>query len=135
MPKGKPWTKDQEKQLKDLLASGVDLKDIAEKMGKSSHAIRMKIGRLGLKVEVGPVEKTCGPTTSKLEIPDDLPSIEEQLRVLAGAIKALQKGGLPLIFASALNFGGGTWFELLIPGKPQQANTQRDQPGTSWFHP
>lgn len=93
MPKGKPWTKEQEKQLQDLLASGISVIDIAKKMGKSSHAIRMKIGRLGLK-EVGLVEKKCGPTTSKLVIPDDLPSIEMQLRVLAGTIKALQKGGL-----------------------------------------
>ena len=117
MPKGKPWTEEQEKQLKDLLASGVDVKDIAKKMGKSSHAIRMKIERIGLKVEVGPVEKTCGPTTSKLDIPHDLPSIEMQLRVLAGAIKALQKGGLEkvdVMNCGRLISGVKTYKELFV---------------------
>ena len=116
MPKGKPWTKEQEKQLQDLLASGISVIDIAKKMGKSSHAIRMKIGRLELK-EVGPDEKKCGPTTSKLDIPDDLPSIEMQLRVLAGTIKALQKGGLEkvdVMSCGRLISGVKTYKELFV---------------------
>jgi len=95
MPKGKPWTEEQEKQLKLLYAEGKSVKDISKKMGKTEQSIRHKIQRLGLKVEEGQHEKNACPSPSAdLEIPDDLPSIEEQLRVLAGAIKALQKGGL-----------------------------------------
>ena len=34
------------------------------------------------------------PSSSNLELPEDLPSIEMQLRVLAGAIEELKHGGL-----------------------------------------
>ena len=95
MPKGKPWTKEQENQLKSLVSAGKSLKEIAAVMKKSQGAVKKKMNRLGLEVVVCN-EKTNGMTTTSfdLPIPDDLPSIEMQLRVLAGAIEKLQKDDL-----------------------------------------
>jgi hypothetical protein len=92
MPKGKPWTKEEEQQLKELVIKGLKAEDIATKMGKSKDAILKKIQRLGLKV-VHPLN--IRPTTStELIIPKELPSIEEALKLLAAAINALQTPNL-----------------------------------------
>ena len=95
MPKGKPWTKEQENQLKSLVSAGKSLKEIATVMKTSQGAVKKKMNRLGLEVVVCN-EKTNGTTTTSfvLPIPDDLPSVEMQLRVLAGAIEKLQKDDL-----------------------------------------
>jgi len=50
MPKGRPWTREEEKQLKELVIRGYKLADIAAKMGKTKDAVAKKIERLGLKV-------------------------------------------------------------------------------------
>jgi hypothetical protein len=92
MPKGKPWTREEEQQLKELVIRGLKAEDIAAKMGKSKDAVLKKIQRLGLKV-VHPLN--IGPTTStELIIPKELPSIEEALKLLAAAINALQTPNL-----------------------------------------
>jgi hypothetical protein len=95
MPKGKRWTSEEEKQLKDLVNAGSSLKVIATQLKKSREAVKVKMQRLGLKVVVVPVKKNGGTTTTfDLPVPDDLPSIEMQLRVLAGVIKKLQEDDL-----------------------------------------
>jgi len=92
MPKGKPWTREEEQQLKELVIRGLKTEDIAAKMGKSKDAVLKKIQRLGLKV-VHPLN--IGPTTStELIIPKELPSIEEALKLLAAAMNALQTPNL-----------------------------------------
>jgi hypothetical protein len=92
MPKGKPWTKEEEQQLKELVIRGLKAEDIAAKMGKTKDAILKKIQRLGLKV-VQPLN--IGPTTStELIMPKELPSVEEALKILAAAINALQTPNL-----------------------------------------
>jgi hypothetical protein len=48
------------------------------------RAVRKKIERLGLEV----VDPKAHRTTTSLQIPDDLPSVEEVLKELAGALKA-----------------------------------------------
>ena len=94
MPKGKRWTSEEEKQLKDLVNACGSLKVIATQLKKSREAVKVKMQRLGLKVVV-PVKKNGGTTTTfDLPVPDDLPSIEMQLRVLAGVIKKLQEDDL-----------------------------------------
>jgi hypothetical protein len=90
--KGKPWTREQEKQLRELVKAGGSLKAIAAELKKSIGAVKAKMQRLGLEVVV-PMKKSVVTTTS-LELPTDLPSVEEQMLVLAGALKELQKGGL-----------------------------------------
>jgi hypothetical protein len=91
MPKGKPWTLEEEKTLKDLVVKGYSAAQIAEVMGKSKEAILKKIQRLGLKVVH---QRNLEGTTSELIMPAELPSIEEALLVLAAAMKALEKPNL-----------------------------------------
>jgi hypothetical protein len=57
----------------------------------SEDAIRQKLIRLGLIKEevVGQLKNGC-TTTSKLELPDELPSVEEALKTLVAALKALE---------------------------------------------
>ena len=94
MPKGKPWSREQTKQLMDLRNEGKTTKEIADRMGKSRDAIKQKLRRLGLKVVS--IENAEGTTTSssdgegELILPEDLPSIEEALLKLAAAMKALE---------------------------------------------
>jgi hypothetical protein len=39
MPKGKPWTREEEKQLKKLHTEGHKVSEIAEEMGKVSRRL------------------------------------------------------------------------------------------------
>lgn len=95
MPKGKPWTKEDEDKLRGLTKSGSSLDDIARVLKKSKGAIKAKLQRMDLEVVVMTDKKSEVTTTSfDLPIPEDLPSIEMQLRVLAGAIEKLQKDDL-----------------------------------------
>jgi hypothetical protein len=50
MPKGKPWTREEEKQLLELRSEGRRVSEIAVVMGKSEQAVMKKLQRLGLKV-------------------------------------------------------------------------------------
>lgn len=88
--KGKPWPAEKERLLKELAASGIDVNAIAAKLGKSKDAVLKKAERLGLEV-VGAGGYT---TTTSLQMPKELPSVEEALKMLAGALKAACKSGL-----------------------------------------
>jgi len=92
MPKGVPWSKSEVDELLTLRTSGATVRQIAQKMGKSEQAVQKKIERLGLKV-VQP-QNICSTTTSELIMPEELPSIEEALKILAAAMNALQTPGL-----------------------------------------
>jgi hypothetical protein len=89
--KGKPWTAEEEKQLRELCEQGKPVNLIAATMNKSPQSVQKKIVRLNLKVVVHGIHRT---TTTRLSIPDDLPSIEEALRVMCAALDDLQQGGL-----------------------------------------
>jgi hypothetical protein len=92
MPKGKPWTVEEEKQLREFVKSKTPVDVIAERMKKSPDAVMKKCERLGL--EVVDVNPRISTTTSKLPLPKDLPSVEEALKMLAGALKMSCKPGL-----------------------------------------
>jgi hypothetical protein len=92
MPKGKPWTREEEKQLLGLRSEGRRVSEIAVVMGKSEQAVMKKLQRFGLKVVQQP--ESNGTTTSELILPNELPSVEEALGMLAGAMKALKTPGL-----------------------------------------
>jgi len=89
MPKGKPWTREQEAKLKRLVKSGLELKVIAAQLGKSEGAIRAKARNLGL--EVGKNVRRQFSTSSEIALPKELPSVEEALKILAGALNAASK--------------------------------------------
>jgi hypothetical protein len=63
---------------------------IAASLGKTVNAVYLKCRRLGLQVE----EDVRGYSTSSLKLPKDLPSVEEALRILAGALQAATEAGL-----------------------------------------
>jgi hypothetical protein len=88
-------------QLAQLVKKGATLETIAAQLGKSKQAIRKKAERLGLKVVVRkPVTLT---TTSKIPLPEELPSVEEALKILAGALKAASEAGLTRVEVQRLH--------------------------------
>lgn len=89
--KGKPWTSKEEAKLKQLVDSGDSLEVIAAKLDKSRGAVREKAKRSGLEVVVG---KRRQRTTTSLALPKELPSVEETLKILAGALTAAVEPGL-----------------------------------------
>ena len=143
MPKGKPWTIEEEKQLKALRSEGRKVSEIAAEMGKSEQAVMKKLQRLGLKVVQQ--RESNGTTTSELILPKELPSVEEALVLLAGAMEALKTPGLSktevmrlrsliqassayqVKFAEYLDYRG-LEKELIELGRKYREIVKRDQP-------
>jgi hypothetical protein len=97
MPKGKPWTREEEKQLRELRERGCKVSEIAGAMGKSEEAVMKKLQRIGSKVvqQSDSNWTTTSTSASEIILPKDLYSVEEALGMLAGAMKALQTPSLP----------------------------------------
>ncbi len=85
---GKKWTAQQEAELQTLVQANAEIEDIAAKFQKTPGAIIVKCQRLGLPL------KAKGYVKSSIYLPRELPSVEEALRMLAGALKAAVKPGL-----------------------------------------
>jgi hypothetical protein len=85
---GKKWTAEQEAQLKTLVVADENVGNIAAKLQKTPGAVIVKCQRLGLPL------KAAGYVKSPVYIPRELPSVEEALRMLAGALKTAVKPGL-----------------------------------------
>jgi hypothetical protein len=85
---GKVWTTQEEVELKALVDANSNVDEIAAKLNKTPKAIITKCQRLGLRLE------TEGYVNTSITIPKELPSIEEALKMLAGALKASIKPGL-----------------------------------------
>jgi hypothetical protein len=88
MTKGKRWTSQEETELKTLIEANTSLDVIAAKLSKTPGAIILKSERLGLKLQSKDYVRTSAP------IPRQLPSAEETLRMLAGALKTAIQPGL-----------------------------------------
>jgi len=82
---GKPWSAEEEAELRRLVDAGEPLDIIAAKFGMSEGAVREKCKRLGLRV-VGTCRRKI--TTREINLPVELPSVEEALKILAGALEA-----------------------------------------------
>jgi hypothetical protein len=91
--KGKPWTVEEERLLREMLKEGKTARAIAKVLGKTRESVRIKIARLGLEVVVPPTPLPR-TTTTNLQLPKELPSIETQLKKLAAAIDLLETPGL-----------------------------------------
>jgi hypothetical protein len=95
MTKGKPWPADDEKKLTDWFQSGtVDLRVLAFSLdGRyTEEAVRQKLIKLGLMKEQQSAANCC--CSSDLELPQEMPSVEEALKTLCAALKALETPGL-----------------------------------------
>lgn len=88
MTKGKRWTVQEEAELKTLVESSTRVEAIAARFGKNPGAIFIKCQRLGLKLQ------SKGYVTTSVSLPRELLSVEEALRMLAGALKTAVKPGL-----------------------------------------
>lgn len=88
MVKGKKWTTQQENQLKTLIETNTPIPEIANQLDKTPGAIILKSQRLGLNLQ------TNGYIDKSIPIPRQLPSVEETLKMLAGALKESTKPGL-----------------------------------------
>jgi hypothetical protein len=94
MTKGKPWDINEERQLKDLVEQGKGIEQISRIMVKTQDAIRQKMIDLKLKEEKHAVPRKSRFSSSKLELPDDLPTVEETLQILAAALRKGTEAGL-----------------------------------------
>jgi hypothetical protein len=88
MPKGKHWSAQEEADLKTLVEANTHVEQIAAKLGKTPGAIIIKCQRLGLNLQIK------GYLDTSVSLPRELPSADEILRMLAGALKTAIKPGL-----------------------------------------
>ena len=95
MPKGKPWTVAEERQLRKLRENGKTVAEIAQLIDKSPDAVKQKLRRLGLKVVT--IKNIGVTTTSEHIIPTELISIEDALKKLVAAMNALENPALTKI--------------------------------------
>jgi hypothetical protein len=88
VPKGKPWTKEEEQTLIKLVGQSKIVDVIAKVLGKTENAVYIKVRRLGLRVEEeSETNRLSSSTRSKL--PGELPSIETVMKRLSAALQAL----------------------------------------------
>jgi aspartate aminotransferase-like enzyme len=92
MPKGKPWSRSEEKRLTDMVEKGNSIEGLAKAFNLKADAIRMKLNRIGLKVVVQKSQKHR--TTTSTLLPDDIITHEQGLRILVAALEQLKQSGL-----------------------------------------
>lgn len=86
LTKGLPWTVEEEAKLKALVEANTPLDVIALQLGRQPGAVFVKCRRLGLAVRQ--------VTAAAVPLPAELPSVEETLKKLAGALEAACAPGL-----------------------------------------
>ena len=98
MAKGKPWTVEEERQLRQPVTEKKSIRSIAKILDKTVIAVRLKAFRLSLEDDDGSGKNNSSSSTfDKLVLPDELPSIEEKLKTLVGALQRLEKPPLDKI--------------------------------------
>jgi hypothetical protein len=99
MTKGKPWDINEERQLRQLVEEGKSVDEICKLMVKTRDAVLSKVYNLGLKIQQKEKEEDKRPRAPRLlsssfQKPAELPSVEEALKTLTAALKALEQSGL-----------------------------------------
>ena len=87
--RGKSWSANEERGLKELLDLGYPLSEIAVKMGKTVESVRQKVRKLGLKVSGGAVGTSSGVYGGSPA--EGLPTMLEVMRELWEATRAYKK--------------------------------------------
>jgi hypothetical protein len=95
--KGKPWPVADERKLKEWFKSGI--KDFGVLSSRfdgrySPNAVYQKLLDLGLASKEEEVRKKHSSSSTALKLPAELPSVEETLKTLSAALKALETPGL-----------------------------------------
>lgn len=85
--KGKPWTINEETELKALVEAKTPIGIVSEKLGRKPAAILVKCKRLGL-------TNYRSITNTSVSLPKELPSIEETLKKLAVALESAATPGI-----------------------------------------
>jgi hypothetical protein len=88
MTRGKLWTVDEERELRQMVEAGCNAYEISAKLKRAPNAIYEKAKRLGLNVIISAKKRKI--ITTNLSMPKDLYSVEEELKVLAAAVDALK---------------------------------------------
>ena len=85
------WTRKQEQELIRLVTQDAppSIDALAAKFNRSPAAIRKKVKRLGLNVVASKLK-----ITAQLDIPEELPSLEEVLKIVAAAVDKASQPGL-----------------------------------------
>jgi len=128
--RGKPWSIDEERHLRQLIEEGKSFTVISQVMGKSRVSVKNKLYNLGLSLKDNtqsqiPVAVSSSPSLSskapitnpssptdvvsateaslELKKTGPLPSVEEKLKVLDAALVALERPGLRAVEISRLH--------------------------------
>jgi hypothetical protein len=127
--RGKPWSVDEERRLRQLIGEGKGIDTISQVMGKTRVSVKAKLYNLGLTLidatvvnnsvatataaasslaSVFDLTPVCAPRSvdfvaADLKSTRPLPSVEEKLRVLDAALVALEQPGLRAAEVSRLN--------------------------------
>jgi len=110
MPKRKVWTRKEAKRLIKLADEGYSISEIGERMKKSYASVAAKMSRLGVSSADDNNRSSVGSQllSSPLKLPENLPSVEDQLRVLAATINEL-KTPFQFYLSAILTLGGYCW--------------------------
>ena len=87
MTRGKPWNVEEETVLKDLIEAKTPMESIGAKLTRQPDAIYIKCLRLGLKEPPHSV-------SIEINLPKELPTIEETAKMMAAALETLKEPGL-----------------------------------------
>lgn len=96
MTRGKAWTVDEELKLKALLEAGLPVPIIATRLSKTEVAVVLKVSRLGLKDDKKGekmLSSSSSSSSGELELPVELPTVEEAGKILGGALLAMMRPG------------------------------------------
>jgi hypothetical protein len=89
LPKGKPWTREEERTVIQLVKKRKEVDVIAKVLGKNEDMTHHKMRRLDLRVEEGSEKDQL--STSSRRLPEELPSIENVMKRLTIALVALER--------------------------------------------
>lgn len=98
MTKGRPWDIEEERQLRQLVDEGKTVEAICKIMVKTHDAVAQKLFDLKLKTVKEEKTAVSGKKTifssSKLNLPADLPNVEQTLQILGAALLKSAEAGL-----------------------------------------
>lgn len=92
--KGKPWTVEEERLLRDLAGKGKSLTVMASAFGKTPESVKQKLRRLGLKREVVVQQNVHTTTSNGAGASGELPNLKRTLGFLSEALELLRVPGL-----------------------------------------